>query len=160
MFDYYSDEGPDGFIITLACRTPNEGRGKFIEEQNGLIQSLKTLGQGEGRGFYFDGVRLITAQQGGFSGGASRPMAGRPRGRGARGGGSRGGATASKKPAFGGKLDPLTFEDVAEDWKFSVKFVVALDELPEEKSPGTPKSEPAAKGPGGRKSGGRGGRGG
>ena len=73
-----------------------------------------------------------------------------------------GGAAASSKPAFGGKLDPLTFEDVAEDWKFSVRFVVALDDLPEEKSPGTPKEEPAARAPGGRKTGGRtpGGRGG
>ncbi len=169
LFDYYSNEGPQGFIITLACRTPNEGRGKFIEEQNGLIQNLKTLGQAEGREFYFDGVRLITAQQGGCSAGASRPAASRPaatrsRSRGPMGG-SRGGATGSSKPAFGGKLDPLTFEDVAEDWKFSVKLVVALEDLPEEKSPGTPKAEPAARAPagrapGGRTSGGRGGRGG
>ncbi|MCH8053174.1 MAG: hypothetical protein IH895_03870, partial [Planctomycetes bacterium] len=165
LFDYYSEEGPEGFIITLACRTPNEGRGKFIEEHNGLIQNLKTMGQTEGRGLYFDGVRLITAQQGGFSSGASRPTATRPpsargRGRSAMGGGSRGGPTIPSKPAFGGKLDPLTFEDVAEDWRFSVKFVVALDDLPEEKSPGTPEAEPAARAPGGRTSGGRGGRGG
>ena len=160
LFDYYSDEGPQGFIMTLACRTPNEGRGKFIEEQNGLIQKLKTLGQAEGQEFYFDGVRLVTAQQGGFSAGASRPAATRSRGRGARGGGSGGGATASGKPAFGGNLDALTFEDVADDWKFSVKFVVALDDLPEEKSPGTPEAEPAGRAPGARTPGGRGGRGG
>lgn len=165
LFDYYSDEGPQGFIMTLACRTPNEGRGKFIEEQNGLIQKLKTLGQAEGQEFYFDGVRLVTAQQGGFSAGASRPAASRPaatrsRGRGAMGGGSGGGATASSNPAFGGKLDALTFENVADDWKFSVKFVVALDDLPEEKSPGTPEAEPAGRAPGGRTPGGRGGRGG
>ncbi len=76
------------------------------------------------------------------------------------GGGSRGGATAAGKPAFGGKLDALTFENVANDWKFSVKFVVALDDLPEEKSPGTPEAEPAGRAPGARTPGGRGGRGG
>jgi hypothetical protein len=155
LFDYYIDEGPEGFIITLACRTPFEGRGKFIEEQNGLIQNLKTMGQAEGRAFYFDGIRLITAQQGGFSAGTSRPATPRARGRGARGGGSRGGVSGKSKPAFGGKLDPLTFEDVADDWKFSVQFVVALDDLPEEKSPGTPSAESTAKAPSGR--GGRGG---
>ncbi|MCH8161829.1 MAG: hypothetical protein IIB88_08030 [Chloroflexi bacterium] len=160
LFDYYSDEGPQGFIITLACRTPNEGRGKFIEEHNGLIQNLKTMGQAEGQGFYFDGVRLITAQRGGFSGGASRPAASRPaasrsRGRGATGGRSGSPTAGANKPAFGGKLDPLTFEDVEEDWRFSVTFVVALDDLPEEKSPGTPEEATAAKATGGRR--GRGG---
>jgi hypothetical protein len=150
LFDYYRDDAPEGFVITLSCRTPHEGRGKFIEEQNGLIQNLKTRGQAEGLGFYFDGVRMITAKQGGFSDGAPRPAATGTRGRGAPGGRPGGSIGGSSQSAFGGKLDPLTFEDVEEDWNFSVMFVVALDDLPEEKSPGTPSAEPAAKKSGGR----------
>ena len=56
-----------------------------------------------------------------------------------------------------GKLDPLTFEDASEDWSFSVKFVVALEYLPEEKTPGTPQEKAKkSRKPPGRSGGGRG----
>ncbi len=45
------------------------------------------------------------------------------------------------KPSGPTKLDPLTFEDASEDWNFSVVFVVALADLPEEKTPETPTLE-------------------
>ena len=143
LFEYYDKEGPQGFFLTLNCRTPNVERGKFIEGRDGLIQRLKASGQKQQRGFYIDGVRLVAdSSQNGSTRGRPRPTVGRTsRGRGRGAAGSSGGSAFVAKPSAPTKLDPLTFEDASEDWMFSVVFVVALDDLPEEKTPETPTLE-------------------
>ena len=155
LFEYYDDEGIEGFFITLNCRTPNTERGKFIESHDGFVQRLKANGQVPGRDFYFDGVRLMT-ESGSASAGSMGPRPGSGRS------GRRGfGSSASSKGFSAGNLDPLTFEPAEEDWEFSISFVVALSPLPEEKTAGTPAAEarPQRGGKGGRPSqGGQGGR--
>ena len=139
---------------TPRALTPNIDRGKFIEGHNGFLQTLKAKGQVLDRGFFFDGVRLMTESGSKPVRGGSRPAAQRGRGR----GGAPAGGQMSRSSALGGtKLDPLTFEDASEDWSFAVKFVVALEDLPEEKTPGTPQEQaPKGKKPTGRSGGGRG----
>ncbi len=139
LFDYYATSGVPGFLITLNCLTPNGDKGKFIEKRGGFIQRLREVGQDPARPFYFDGVRMVgsSGTRGGPLGsggkiGGSRPASGR----------FRGAPNPSPTPPAGltpkGALDPLTFEDTSDDWSFTVKLVVALGPLPEEKSPGTP----------------------
>ncbi|MCG3138291.1 MAG: Cell division protein FtsA [Phycisphaerae bacterium] len=135
LFDFYSEQGAEGFIITLYCRTPNQDKGKFVDKPGGFIQNLKLSGQQPDQGFYFDGVRLISgASKGGSS--SAKPAGGLPVGGKPAGGAPEGGGAGSGT-SLGGR-DPLTLEEIKEDWEFVVKLAVVIGELPKDKTPGTP----------------------
>ncbi len=139
LFDFYDEEGFEGFVITLECMTPHKDNAKFIETD--FIPVLRKKGRESGLPFYFDGVRLI--------GGLNERSSSTPMARPTR---APAGRSAPVRPTTqvsrAGKPDPLTFEDTTGDWRFEVKFVVAMGEVPEEETPGTPEAE-------GRRGGGR-----
>lgn len=146
LFDYYTKDGVEGFVITLHCVTPNAEKGKFIEKQGGFIQTLKQNGQVKEAGFYFDGVRLLAGQQSTSAGPVSAPRGGPARPSGRPNPPAAGSTPTASPTASAGNLDTLTFEDRSDDWRFSIKFVVALENLPEAATPGSPKGGTPTKG--------------
>jgi type IV pilus assembly protein PilM len=139
LFDYYTaKDAPLGFLVTLRCTTPHADKGKFVESE--FVRRLQENGRQSGLGFYFDGVRLI----GGLGETVSAP---RPGARGSRGASAPAAASAVAKPKAA--VDLLTLEDASEDWRFEVKFVVALADLPDQQTPGTPGAAGATGGRGG-----------
>jgi len=117
-----------GFIIALKCRTPNEDAGAFVNRvvQGEFFERLREFGRRSGQGFYINRVALTdigNAEDASGQGGRGRDR-GRGRGRGGRGGREKRDSTV-KKP------DPLTGEDMSDDFEFVVTLDVVLDDLPE-----------------------------
>lgn len=157
LFEYFDKEGVLGFEITLDCTTPNAGKKKFVED---FLAALAAQGQVPARGFYFDGIRVLTRQPRRLPASTTLPGTLTPGGRG-RSLTPMGQEDEEERSILDTRnFDPLTLEDNSNDWSFSVKFVVALADLPPEKTPGspTPKAQSNQKSGGSSGRRGRGGR--
>jgi len=143
-------ENPEGFLVTLACRTPNSGEVKFVSEV--LMKRLRELGRQPGMGFFINRVVLVNGEP--MVRGASTPEKRPPRDRDTRRGAAgrgrgRGGSESGKRTPgrFGGRfgqedeagdeaelpefIDPVTGESMDTDWVFTIDIEVLLADYPE-----------------------------
>ena len=129
-------EGEDryGFLIKLACRTPNAGRVAFVTKA--FKERLREFGQVPDRGFYINRIWLTKGKDLVASAPATgerpkpsaRPPRGRGRGRGRTGAPPLTGKDASKVEEI---IDPVTDEVMNSDYQFEMVFDVVLEDLPE-----------------------------
>ena len=116
--------GPrQGFIVTLKCVTPNEGKAIFVNRT--FIKKLRDTGRRKGMGFYINRIGLNTEP-------SDRK---KPPGRG-RGRGGTGGTSAPVDES----RDPLTGETLDRDFTFTIKMDVVLADLPEKPETKNPQS--------------------
>ncbi len=113
-----------GFIITMTCRTPNEGHLRYIDET--IKKGLREHGRKPDAGFYINRV-VLTALRG-FT--EKEDTSGTPPGRG-RG---RRRPPPSRRPTGPKVFDPVTDEDMSGDTVFEIQFDVVLADLPEDES--------------------------
>ncbi|MFH0982153.1 MAG: hypothetical protein V2A79_11500 [Planctomycetota bacterium] len=124
-----------GFLVQLTCRTPNEGRVKFVTEA--FKDKLQELGRVPNQGFYINRIWLTK----GKVLGSSMPSSGEQPPTGPRGGrrppGRRpSGSTPPPPPEAKDKEqavllpDPITGEPTNDDWEFELVFDVVLEDLP------------------------------
>lgn len=105
-----------GFVVTLECVTPNEGKGIFVNKT--FISRLREAGRHKGVGFYINRIGLYEIAGDDKTGGRSPGRRDRT--------GGREGAEASDQ-----NRDPLTNESLDGDFKFRLKLDVVLADLPE-----------------------------
>ncbi len=111
--DYDIDSGTDvpGIMIKIKCTSSNEGTIEFLAKE--FLDPLRENGRKPGTGFYFDQVVLISGEKIGSSRGSAKP-------RGRRG--------SAPKPQGG--VDPITFEPLANDWRYEIWVSVILEDFP------------------------------
>ncbi len=114
------DEPRRGFLITLSCRTPNEGHLRFVDET--IRTGLQKFGRVPKHGFYINRVVLTDAH--GYL--EKKEDSGRDTRRRRRR--SKKNKRRSTAPTV---YDVVTDESMANDWIFELKFDVVLADLPE-----------------------------
>jgi len=123
-------------VIRLRCRTPNEGRVRFITTE--FKQKLRELGRVPGKGFYINRIWLTWGEELApvAAGPGERPtQPGRSSRRPGRGRRGRAGAPSPSAPgaerSVGLIYDAVTDELMNRDYKFDMVFDVVLEDLPE-----------------------------
>jgi len=109
-----------GFIITLNCRTPNDGGLRYIDET--IKAGLRREGRKPGAGFYINRVVLTSYGSIAETSSGSSPPPGR---------GGRPPSRKKRRRTQSKAYDPVTDESLAGDVRFQIKFDVVLDDLPE-----------------------------
>lgn len=129
-------ENREGFLVKLTCRTPNEGRVRFVTEA--FKKRLRELGRVQDRGFYINRIWLTKGESvsgGTSSAGDRKKKPSRRGGRGGRGGRGSSGQPSPTTPENNRKVemyyDPVTDEVMNDDWVFRLTFDVVLEDLPE-----------------------------
>lgn len=124
LIDAPDDEKRSGFLVTVQCRTPNDGKARFVSRT--IKSGLREHGRKPDLGFYIN--RVVLTEGRGFgekrTSGSSRP----PRGRGRTPRTDR--KRGSNKPTGAFKYDPVTDELMNNDWMFELRFDVVLTDLP------------------------------
>jgi type IV pilus assembly protein PilM len=129
-----------GFLLKIACTTPNEGGMKFIKDS--FMDVLRQNGRKPGTGFYIDNMALV---QGGKveAGAAPGPRPAAPRPAPSRGAPPKPGAPAPivAAPVNPDRVDLVTNELTDNDWRFEIWAGVILEDFADagkEKEPPPP----------------------
>ncbi len=136
------DMSVEGFIVTLACRTPHRDEVKFVSEN--FMNRLRELGRRPGMGFFINRVVLPTGQRLTDKPDADAakdqrhtrqrgPSRGPAPGQSRRGGAPASPSGAAPELAEATYIDAVTNESMDRDWVFTIEFDVYLTDAPEPK---------------------------